>query len=135
MEKIVKSLNWVLELLKNITPDYHATKGERVFKGEWYKFINVSFGRSKAEPDRMTFPEYITQKCPCWNDPCDGEGCNGTVEEFNEACIKDEPLQKDLKRNLGEKVYQSWIDFVTVEYKTFRNIEKIELIELPQKEE
>lgn len=24
------------------------------------------------------------KRCPCWGDPCDPEGCNGTVEEYLE---------------------------------------------------
>ena len=53
----------------------------------------------------------VNRRCPCWNDPCDPEICNGTVQEFLKGkCLK--ILHRDM---LGNKEWRDWVEYSLTE--------------------
>lgn len=52
-----------------------------------------------------------TKRCPCWNDPCDPEGCNGSVQEFAEGKCR-QLLARDMS---GNTEWREWVEYAIAE--------------------
>ena len=50
----------------------------------------------------------IEKRCPCWGDPCEAGGCNGSVKEF-----VDGECQKILARDMANNPeWREWLEYI-----------------------
>lgn len=50
-------------------------------------------------------------KCPCWDDPCETEGCSGTYQEWIEnKCFE---MSDEIIEGHGRGEYTNWATFIT----------------------
>ena len=102
-------LYWLIDTLHGLEVATSSNEDEAYIEAVKQKALEL---KKRAEPEAAKESETQmseeTKRCPCYNDPCDPEGCNGSTKEFVDGrCLQ--VLHRDMKKDPD---WREWVEYV-----------------------